>query len=73
MDLREVLAPRSSERLVLVVIGWAIVNAGLAQFLDASLIRWEVLLSAVVVFGWAIWAINYRIGQARKEWYQKQR
>ena len=71
MNLREVLTPRSGERIVLVVLAWAILSAGLAQFLDATLVRWEVLLSGVLVFGWAVWAINYRIEEARKDWYRR--
>lgn len=72
MNLREVLAPQSSERIVLVVLAWALLSAGLAEVLDAAIVRWEVLLSGVIVFGWAVWAINYRIEQSRKERYQEQ-
>lgn len=73
MELREVLAPTSAERIVLVVVTWTIANAALARVLDASLLRWEVLVGGVVVFGWAVWAIDYRLAEARKGWYRKQR
>lgn len=73
MKLREILVPQSGERIVLVVVGIALLSAGLAQFLDQSLVRWEILVVGVAVLGWAVWAINYRIEESRKEWYRKER
>lgn len=73
MDIEEVLAPASTERIILVVLLWGLSNVGLSRYLDQSLVRLELVLSGIFVFVWAIWAIDYRFEEAKKERYKRQR
>ena len=72
MELRAVLAPSSADWILLVVVTWGVASPALAHVLDASLVRWEVLLGVVVVFGWAALATDYRLA-APEDWYRTQR
>lgn len=73
MGIKRVVVPTSAEQILLVVLAWVGLNVGLAHWLDASILRAEVLVSSVVVFGWAMWSIHYRIEQSEREQYQKNR
>lgn len=73
MGIKRVVVPTSAEQILLVVLAWVSLNVGLAHWLDASILRAEVLVTSVVVFGWAVWAIHYRIEQSEREQYQKNR
>jgi hypothetical protein len=73
MDIKEVLAPASTERIILVVLVWGLSSVGVSRYLDQSLLRIELVLSGILVFGWAVWAIDYRFEQAKKERYERQR
>lgn len=73
MNIKEVLAPSSSERILLVVLIWTLLNVGIAQFLSQPLLRWELILSGILVLGWALWATTHRIKQAEKEQYKQHR
>lgn len=71
MGIRRVVVPTSAEQILLVMLAWVGLNVGLAHWLDASIVRAEVLVTSVVIFGWAVWAIHYRLEQHKMEQYQK--
>lgn len=73
MGIKRVVVPTSAEQILLVVLGWVGLNVGLAYWLEASILRAEVLVTSLVVFGWTVWAINYRLEQYELEQYQKNR
>lgn len=73
MGIKQVVAPTSAEQILLVVLAWIGLNVGLTYWLDASIVRAEVLITSLIVFGWAVWAIDYRLKQSEKELYQKKR
>ena len=73
MGIERVVAPTSAEQILLVVLAWVGLNVGLAHWFDASIVRGEVLVTSLVVFGWAVWAIHYRLEQYEMEQYQKNR
>lgn len=73
MNIKMVVVPTSAEQILLVVLAWIGLNVGLAHWLDASIVRAEVLVTSVVVFGWAVWAIQYRLEQSELERYQRNR
>ena len=67
------MVPTSAEQILLVVLAWVGPIVGLTYWLDPSIVRAEVLVTSLVVFGWAVWAIDYRLEQSEKERYQKNR
>ena len=73
MDIKRVVASTSTEQILLVVLTWVGLNVGLAHWLDASLVRAEILITSLVVFGWVVWAIQYRLEQPEIEQYQQNR
>lgn len=73
MRIKRVVAPTSAEQILLVVLVWVGLNVGLAHWLDASIVRAEILVTSLIVFGWVVWAIDYRLEQSEKERYQKNR
>lgn len=73
MEIRRVIVPTSTEQILLVVLSWAGLNVGLAHWLDATLLRAEILITSLLVFGWAVWAIHYRLKQSELERYQQNR
>lgn len=73
MSFSDAVAPASMEQIIAVVVGWVILNVALSRLLDEALLRWEVLLGAIVVFGWVVWAVHYRLEEARQDRYRKHR
>lgn len=72
-NLKEILAPSSSERIVLVVLFWILLTVGLSRFFNQSLVRWELVLSGILLFMLTIWPLNYRFTEAEQERYNRQR
>lgn len=73
MGIKRVVAPTSAEQILLVVLVWASLNVGLAHWFDSSIVRSEVVVTSLVVFGWAAWAIHYRLEQSERMRYQRNR
>ena len=73
MGIKQVVMPTSADQILLVVLAWAGLNVGLSYWLDAPIVRAEVLVTSLVVFGWVVWAIDYRLEQSEKERHQKNR
>lgn len=73
MGIKRVVVPTSTEQILLVVLAWVGLNVGLARWLEASIIRAEVIVTSLILFGWAVWAIQYRLEQSELERYQKNR
>ena len=73
MDIKQVVVPTSAEQILVVVLAWVGLNVGIAHWFDASIVRAEVFVTSVVVFGWVVWAIPYRLEQTELERYQKNR
>lgn len=57
MRIRKTLTPNSGNHVLLVVLIWAGTIVALTQLFDSPLVRWEVILSAVLVFAWAGWTL----------------
>lgn len=73
MSFKDAVAPASTEQIIAVVVGWVLLNIALSRLLDGALLRWEVLLSTLVLFGWVVWAVHYRLEEARQDHYRKHR
>lgn len=67
------MVPTSVEQILLVVLAWVGLNGGFTHWLDASLLRAEILITALLVFDWAVLAIQYRLEQAEQGRYQQNR
>lgn len=65
--------PESANQILLIVLFWIGVTIAIAQLFESSWIRWGTLLGSVIVFGWAIWPIWYRLGQYQQEQYARNR
>lgn len=73
MGLRERLAPRSGEQILLVVLLLATATAVAGQLGDLVLAHWAILFGGTIVLGWAVWAVHYRLEQAQRERYRRNR
>ena len=73
MGIKRVVAPTTTEQILLVVLTWVGLNVELAHWLNAPLLRAEILITSLVVFGWVVWAIHYRLERAEMERYQQNR
>jgi hypothetical protein len=70
MAFKDRVAPKSMDQIVVVVLLWAILILGSARLFRLPLLRWEVILSTIIMAVWTIWAIQYRLEQARQDRHQ---
>ena len=73
MAVRDILKPNSLDQVFYVVLLWVFIIIGSTSIYDSPLLRLEIIIGSGILFLWVVWAVYYRLGQARKERYRRNR
>lgn len=73
MAVRDILKPNSLDQVFYVVLLWTFIIIGSTSIYDSPLLRLEIIIGSGILFIWVVWAIYYRLEQAEKERYRRNR
>ena len=73
MAVRDILKPNSLDQVFYVVLLWTFIIIGSTSIYDSPLLRLEIIIGSGILFIWVVWAVYYRLEQAKKERYRRNR
>ncbi|AHG01713.1 hypothetical protein HALLA_00045 (plasmid) [Halostagnicola larsenii XH-48] len=71
MGFQEVIAPKSMDQILFVVVLWIFSNLAITAVTDSSLLRWELLISTAGILAWVLWGVQYRLEKFQQERYER--